>query len=271
MVKSLESFIAETQKSYEPAKQALQQQIDAIDPQLAKAQASINANYNNQQATLNRNRDLAAESASMQAAGSGGSFGGAANLANRKYYQQSFVPAQQSLNTNRASSLDQAQQQAEANRLSLQSQLANLTSEANRYATQRYDAAVEAERQRAAQRAAIAAQNAYNKYLIAAQQGANGNGYRAVQDGSKWTYYNPKGGLARLGEVINASGQDFNSALYDQVSTMANSGDAYAKQLKRRMDNGARFAYNSYGNWGSAGSTGDNIYDTFGIRSINGW
>lgn len=185
MVKSLESFIAETQKSYEPAKQALQQQIDAIDPQLAKAQASINANYNNQQATLNRNRDLAAESASMQAAGSGGSFGGAANLANRKYYQQSFVPAQQSLNTNRASSLDQAQQQADANRLSLQSQLANLTSEANRYATQRYDAAVEAERQRAAQRAAAAAQNAYNRYLAEAQQQMNRQQKQSV-DFSTW-------------------------------------------------------------------------------------
>ena len=60
--------------------------------------------------------------------------------------------------------------------MSLESQLANLASEASRYGLSRYDDAVEKDRQHALeqqrlalQRAQIAAQNNYNRYLNAAQ------------------------------------------------------------------------------------------------------
>ena len=61
--------------------------------------------------------------------------------------------------------------------MSLESQLANLASEASRYGMSRYDDAVEKDRQYALehqrlalQRAQIAAQNSYNQYLAAAQK-----------------------------------------------------------------------------------------------------
>ena len=60
----------------------------------------------------------------MQAAGSGGSFGGAANLANRKYYEQNFIPAQTQLQTNQANELARARQSNEDERTNLNSQIA---------------------------------------------------------------------------------------------------------------------------------------------------
>jgi len=115
----------------------------------------------------------------LQAAGSGGSFGGAANIANRKYYEQTFVPAQTQLQTNQANELATARQNYENQRTSLNSQLANLESTAKQQALQQYWSAVEAEKEReaqlAAQRAASAAssQNSYGQYLMDAIKAAN--------------------------------------------------------------------------------------------------
>ena len=158
MVQSLEEYVAQATNAYKPAQTAIQNQLNALSGQLDTANQQINKNYAQQQSTLNRNRNMAAESASMQAAGSGGSFGGAANIANRKYYDQTFVPAQTQLQTNQANELAQARQNVENQRLSLQSQAANLESQANQQALQQYWAAVEAEKEReeAARRAAAA-------------------------------------------------------------------------------------------------------------------
>lgn len=151
MVQSLEEYIAQATQAYKPAQTAIQTQLDSLSGQLETANQQINKNYAQQQAGLNRQRNMAAETASMQAAGSGGSFGGAANIANRKYYDQSFVPAVTQLRTNQTNELAQARQNIENQRTNLNTQRANLEAQAQQEALQQYWAAKEAEEAREAQ------------------------------------------------------------------------------------------------------------------------
>ena len=177
MAKTLAEYQAEVTRSYEPARQAIQNQINALAGQEAQGLQALQKQYQLDQQTLERNRDTAAEAASLAAAGNGGSFGGQANIANRKYYAQTFAPAQTQLQTNFDKSRGNLSSQIAQNKMSLESQLANLASEASRYGISRYDDAVEKDRQHALeqqrlalQRAQIAAQNSYNQYLAAAQK-----------------------------------------------------------------------------------------------------
>ena len=175
MVQSLEQYVAEATQAYQPASNALQSQLDALAGQLETTNQRINKNYAQQQAGLNRARNSAAETASLQAAGSGGSFGGAANIANRKYYDQTFVPAVTQLQTNQANELAAARQDSENRRTDLNSQMANLQAQANQQALAQYYADQEAERNRALQRQANAAQSAYYQYLMDAAKNQGGN------------------------------------------------------------------------------------------------
>lgn len=189
MVQSLEEYVVRSTKAYQPAVNAIQSQLGALPQQLQTANEQINRNYAQQQSTLNRNRNIAAETASMQAAGSGGSFGGAANIANRKYYDQQFVPAQTQLQTNQANDLAQAKQSNENQRLNLTSQLANMQSQYQQQALQQYYADLEAEKQRQFQaeqeeknrkaqlraaRASAAAASSPYQYLMDAMKNAGG-------------------------------------------------------------------------------------------------
>ena len=259
--------MAQAATSYEPARQALQNQINSINGQLQTTQDNINKQYAQQQQTLERNRDSAAETASLQAAGSGGSFGGRANIANRKYYEQTFVPAQQQLQTNQAQALSEAQQQANSNRQSLESQLANLAVQQSQYAQQLY----EAEQARELQRAQIAAQNAANStnsYLAQALSGQNNsnsnqNIYENVGTGSNWQFRNAlTGNAVKLGTVIGAMNGDFNTNLRGQLQRMADSGDAGAKQVLNDMNYGAKFRQNTGKNFQS---TGNSLLDRLGL------
>jgi hypothetical protein len=151
MVQSLEEYVAQATNAYQPARQAVQTQLDSLAGKLETANQQINKNYAQQQAGLDRQRNMAAETASLQAAGSGGSFGGATNIANRKYYDRSFIPAQTQLQTNQANELASARQANEDERTNLNSQMASLQAQANQEALNQYWAAVEAEKQREAQ------------------------------------------------------------------------------------------------------------------------
>lgn len=175
---NLQSIIAETSKSYDNSRNAIQNQINAIAGDLQAQQNRINAQYAQQAKSLDNQRNWQAQASSMAASRNGGSFGGSSELANKKFYQQSYVPAVTQMQTNQANDLSNAESQANQTKLNLQSQLASLEDEASRYAMQRYDAAVAAEReeayrqqQLALQRQQIAAQNAYAKYL----QGGGGS------------------------------------------------------------------------------------------------
>ena len=221
MVQSLEQYVAEATKAYQPASDAIQGQLNALSGQLETTNQKINRNYAQQQAGLNRSRNAAAETASMQAAGSGGSFGGAANLANRRYYDQTFVPAQTQLQTNQANELEAARQASEDQSTSLNSQLANLQAQANQQALAQYYSDQQLEKQLAEQRRAAAqqaaAQNSYYKYLMDAMKGGEssgtpswdfGNGYKAYRGSDGEAIYTLNGNEITRGRFLEATGSN---------------------------------------------------------------
>lgn len=237
MAISLEQYVAEATNAFKPARNAVQAQIDAIGGQLQTANEAINRNYAQQQSQLNDQRNAAATAASLQAAGSGGSFGGQANLANRRYYTQSFVPAQTQLQTNQSNELQRTRQSYDDKRTSLNSQLSSIDAQTNEMALNKYWAAVEAEKQRQweaeqaekarqAQRAAAAAQaaaqNNYMKYLMDAQKAAQGgqqsglknwdfgNGYSIQETPNGTAAYYHNGRAISAGDFLNSTDANWN-------------------------------------------------------------
>ena len=247
---NLEQIMAETSKSYDASRNALNNQINAIAGDLAAQKDRINAQYAQQGKNLDNQRNYQAQASSMAASNNGGSFGGSAEIANKKFYQQSYVPAVTQMQTNQANDLSSAESQANSNRLSLQNTLAQLNDEANRYALQRYDAAVAAEEQArqfneqlAAQKAAqaqnaalqrqqIAAQNAYTNYLTQAQQqpsykyGINETA-SAKTPGQTWFMNNQTGASVRFGTWAKEQGGNYKALL----QTIAANGDNDATRV----------------------------------------
>ena len=166
---NLEKIMAETSKSYDASRKALNNQINAISGDLVAQQDRINAQYAQQGKSLDNQRNWQAQSSSMAASRNGGSFGGSSEIANKKYYQQAYVPAVAQTQTNQANDISAAESDANQRRLSLQQTLAQLNDEASRYAMQRYDAAREAEREDKYRQQQLALQ----KKQLAAQQAAN--------------------------------------------------------------------------------------------------
>lgn len=253
MAKSISEYTAEVSKSYDNSRKALQKQIDAISGNLAQTQKQINENYANQQNQLNTQKNQAAESASMQAAGSGGSFGGAANIANRKYYEQTFVPAQTQLQTNQSQALENAQTQANNNRLTLETQMASMMDEISRLGQQRYYEELERERQEKLARQQLAAQNSISKYLGQVQQQQrkydatpdssgglqfyNTNSGNAVKFG---TAYFGNGGASGNNSILNAIGSNFTTGSneYQRLS------EILKYNSKKKLTNAAGKTYN---------------------------
>lgn len=251
MVQSLEQYVAEATNAYKPATQAVQSQIDSLAGQLATTNEQINRNYAQQQAGLNRNRNQAAETASMQAAGSGGSFGGSANLANRKYYDQTFVPAVTQLRTGQTNELAQARQNNENQRTSLNAQLSNLQAQANQQALAQYYSDLAAERQRQfeaeqaekSRRAAAAAAASQNSYLMDAIRAAGNKSNKSNVDYLTWVKnysgYNTKTKNTII-NGLNSIAKTFGGK-NNFVSNSIN--NALAKQLQNSA------SYKQYLNW----------------------
>ena len=236
---NLEKIMAETSKSYDNSRKALNDQINAISSDLTAQQDRINAQYAQQGKSLDNQRNWQAQAASMRASNNGGSFGGSAEIANKKYYQQQYVPAVTQMQTNQANDLSSAESQANQNRLSLQQTLAQLNDEANRYALQRYDAAKQAEadeayrqQQLALQKQQLAQQNAWQSYL---NQSTDSPKYGYVNDASGGlqfrnnntngsvkfgTYYGGNGGTWNNSSVLNTVGDAFgtDSNEYNRLS-----------------------------------------------------
>jgi len=233
---NLQSIMAETSKSYDNSRNALNTQINAIAGDLEAQKNRINAQYAQQGKTLDNQRNYQAQASSMAASRNGGSFGGSAEIANKKYYQQAYVPAVTQMQTNQANDLSSAESQANQNKLSLQQTLASLNDEANRYALQRYDAAVAAEREEAyrqkqleLQRQQIAAQNAYQKYLTNQATTAS-SPYAWEKDSSGGTrFYNSNTGQnVTYGTYASGLGAKGNSNLLAAARDALNSSD-YAR------------------------------------------
>lgn len=182
---NLDQILAETNRAYDNSRNAINNQINSISGDLEATKQRINQQYAQQSKALDNQRNWQAQSSSMAASRNGGSFGGSAEIANRKYYQQAYVPAVTQMQTNQANDLSSAESQAAQNRISLEQALAQLNDEANRNALARYDAAVAAEReeayrqqQLALQKQQLASQQAYQNYLQQAQNGAGNNSYK---------------------------------------------------------------------------------------------
>ena len=247
---NLTSIMAETSKSYDNSRNALNDQINAISGDLEAQKNRINAQYAQQGKTLDNQRNYQAQASSMAASRNGGSFGGSAEIANKKYYQQAYVPAVTQLQTNQANDLSSAESQANQNRLSLQQTLASLNDEANRYALQRYDAAVQQEaeeayrqkqlelqRQQLAEQQRqfnqqLAAQNAMYKYL---NQPTTAQKYGVDTDLSNpgQIYYknNNTGASVRFGTYANSLGGNYKGLLQKAAASGDNDAAAVMRFL----------------------------------------
>ena len=273
MAKSIAEYTAEVSKSYDNSRKALQNQIDAIAGNLEQTQKQINENYANQQNTLNNQRNSAASNASMQAAGSGGSFGGAANIANKKYYEQTFVPAQTQLNTNQSQALENAQTQANNNRLSLETQLASMNDEISRIGLQRYYDELERERQAELQRKAIAAQRAATSYFGGGGGGQAQNKYsNTVNNVGGYDFWNNstnqrvKYGTAYFG---NGGAKNNNTILRDVGSLFGTNSNEYQRLSEILKYNGKKSLSNAAGktyNYSYLSKTDSDLLNRLGLR-----
>lgn len=276
---NLTSIMAETSKSYDNSRNALNDQINAISGDLEAQKNRINAQYAQQGKTLDNQRNYQAQASSMAASRNGGSFGGSAEIANKKYYQQAYVPAVTQLQTNQANDLSSAESQANQNRLSLQQTLASLNDEANRYALQRYDAAVQQEaeeayrqkqlelqRQQLAEQQRqfnqqLAAQNAMYKYLNqpATTQKYGVDSSLTPADGSQIYYKNNNTGASvRFGTYANSLGGNYKGLL----QSAAAAGDRDSQRVMEYLNNNPN-ATVSY-----MGGGGKQYYQNNGLGSI---
>ena len=239
---NLQSIMAETSKSYDNSRNALNQQIDAIAGDLEAQKNRLNAQYAQQSKSLENQRNQAISAASMNAARTGGGFGGMADIANDKYYKQVFTPAVTQLQTNQANDLSAAETQANADRRNLQQTLAQLNDEASRYGIQRYDAAVQAERDEAYRQAQLAlqrqqlaeqqrqfnqqlaAQQAYQKYLSGNSNSGStyknwdfGGGYSVQEMPNGQAQYLKNGNAISAGDFLEAVGPSKKWNLWNDI------------------------------------------------------
>jgi hypothetical protein len=274
---NLTQILAETSKSYDNSRNALQNQIDAIAGDLTAQKNRINADYAQQAKTLDNQRNYQAQASSMAASRNGGSFGGANEIANKKYYQQAFVPAVTQMQTNQANDLSKAESQANSNRLSLQQTLAQLNDEANRYALQRYDNEVAAERAAAQQAAELAEkkrqfdaqmaqQNAYQQYLNQLTQPQKGYSYTTDNAGGKQFYNTATGNAVKFGTYYGANGGDYSGAdLINAAKQVFGDKSEEVKQLQAGLLTGRNYAQNTGKNFVS---TGNALLDRLGLKYV---
>lgn len=269
---NLEAIMAETNKSYDNSRNALNSQINAIAGDLEAQKNRINAQYAQQAKSLDNQRNYQAQASSMAASRNGGSFGGSTEIANKKFYQQAYVPAVTQMQTNQANDLSSAETQANQNKLSLQQALAQLNDEANRYGLQRYDAAVQAEReeayrqqQLALQRQQIAAQNEANKWLQAAGNGSGSKySFETNDAGGKRFYNTDTNNSVRFGTYYAANGGNFtNSDVLNALDQVFGKNSKEYRLVKQMTDLGYKIGQNTGSNFKKSGM---DTFDNLGLR-----
>ena len=222
--------MAETSKSYDNSRNALNNQINAIAGDLEAQKQRINAQYAQQGKDLDRQRNYQAQASSMAASRNGGSFGGSSEIANKKFYQQAYVPAVTQMQTNQANDISNAESQANQNKLSLEQTLAQLNDEATRYGMQRYDAAVQAEREEAYRQQQLALQR---QQLAQSYVGGGGGGstasspYDAYRDASGGTQFVNKntGKGVTFGTFAKGAGATSNAQILQLASSYLNDSE----------------------------------------------
>ena len=253
---NLEKIMAETSKSYDNSRKALNNQINAISGDLAAQQNRINAQYAQQGKNLDNQRNWQAQASSMAASRNGGSFGGSSEIANKKYYQQAYVPAVTQMQTNQANDLSSAESDANQRRLSLQQTLAGINDEASKYAMQRYDAAVAQEKedayrqqQLALQKQQLAAQNSWQNYLNGATAAAQKYGVTNDAAGGLQFRNNNTNGSVKFGTYYGGNGGSWNnSSILNTVGDMFGTNSNEYKRLQEIMKyNGKKNLTNAAG------------------------
>ena len=269
MTQTLEQYIAQATSANQPATNALQARLDSLSGQLDATNEQINRNYANQQYSLDRSRNAAARSASVQAAHNGGAFGGMANIANQKYYDQAYVPAIMQLQTNQANDLSTARINNENTRNDINAQMANIQAQANQSALAQYYADQEAERNRAIQqqqlalqRQQLAEQQRVNQYQMDAAKAAQtatqarswdfGNGYSIIDRNGKAVYLNGNRQISAgdflkgLWQNGNPNWDQWNNVWNGGVSTPNVGSDTISKYLSHVNSAGNNWLYNQY-------------------------
>ena len=243
MAKSIEEYTAEVSKGYDNSRNALQNQINSIGADLEATKKRINADYDSQQQNLNNQKNWAAEAASLAASRNGGSFGGAAEVANKKYYEQTFVPAQTRLDLSRNQSLDSAESQANSNKLALELQLASMQDEQTRLGLQRYYDELERERQEAARQQQLALQreqNALARYAASSSAAKTPTWGRGAEygysDAGGYYFHDANGNLISAQKYADLTGENLNSIL----QRMAQGGDFNASRALAGLNNARR-------------------------------
>jgi hypothetical protein len=166
-------YVSEAEKNYAPTREAIQNQINAIPGQQQTAINDINKQYANQQATLDRNRDVYNRGAETNASSRGLGWSNIASNYQANYNRDSYAPAVTQLQTNQGQDISRANESYTNRRQSLETTLASLIDEQRKYAMQQYQTALDREAQeRAAARAAAAQQAAISSYLGGQQKAA---------------------------------------------------------------------------------------------------
>lgn len=157
MANEISWYVQQSDPSYSARRQGIQNQIDAIAPQLEAAMANAQNSYNAQLGTLNQQKADYGLDARNSAAKRGLAWSNVADNYRANYDKNSFTPALTNLNNALSSTQSGLNENYTNRRLSLEDTLNALTDEQYKYAMSQRQADLDreyAERQAAANRAA---------------------------------------------------------------------------------------------------------------------
>jgi hypothetical protein len=153
-------YIAEAEKNYEPARQSIRNQINAIGGQRQAALDDLNKQYGLQQSELDRQQSQYGVAAEQNASRKGLGWSNIGQNYKADYAANTYRPAVQSLQTNQQNDIRNTNENYTNRQFSLENTLNSLYDEARRWGQQQYNAALDREAQERAARAAAAAQQA---------------------------------------------------------------------------------------------------------------
>jgi len=217
---TLQEYLSQVTKDYEPTRQSIQNQIDAIPGQQQTAVADINRQFGLQQDELNRQQATAYDRYSKSAAARGGAFSGMANIQNKNYNENTFRPAVTQLQTNQQSTVNQANETYANRRFSLENTLNSLINEQQQIARNMYQADQDRQAQERAARAAAAAQSAaLGSYFGPATQPGVG---QMTPDFRQWLAASPSGIDPRVAQAaLQVMGKDGKAGNYWTLDALA--------------------------------------------------
>jgi hypothetical protein len=174
-------YLSEAEKNYAPARQSIQNQINAIGGQQETALGNLLNTYNQQTGDLNQRRDDYNRGTLNTANNRGLGWSNVASTYQADYNKNSYTPAMTNLTNNYNTSRDNTIENYTNRQFSLENTLNSLIDEQRKYAMSQWQAEQDREAQvRASQAAAAAQAAALSRYL--------GSGSSSSSGGSNGTY-----------------------------------------------------------------------------------